>query len=381
MRSKVEGYEGSGISGEAEVTCDTAGRFDVPAITAGLLDIALVFDRDQGMPLRGEPAKGLVLQPGSMVEVPVPLRSTVRVHGLIRDKESKQPIAGVRLVINGQFGGDTFAISNARGEYTAQVVRELNQPFGWPIRIPRPFHESAGAPEVPQRMPPRDLSELALPPLELIRGVDLAGSVVEEDGKPVPDAEVESIDGQALLTRTNRAGKFVLAGVDPLRELKVQARRGLSNSGVSTTTIRAGNSTAGSAQVGDPACPVQSTGRARGRSLGSADCRGIGRIWRQIRAHGGIFLKELLAEEDGTVVRRTDAEGRFRTARPLPSNSEFYVEATAKGRLSARSAAVSPTDPDQSMPDLVLPGCANRRRPGGGPTRSTRYRRPCESVG
>jgi hypothetical protein len=34
--SKVGGFEGSGVSGEAEVACDPSGRFEIPAIAAGM---------------------------------------------------------------------------------------------------------------------------------------------------------------------------------------------------------------------------------------------------------------------------------------------------------------------------------------------------------
>ena len=64
MRSKVGGFEGSGIAGEAEVACDPSGRFEIPAIAAGLLEIELIFDREKGTPLRGEAPRGLVLDSG-----------------------------------------------------------------------------------------------------------------------------------------------------------------------------------------------------------------------------------------------------------------------------------------------------------------------------
>jgi hypothetical protein len=54
VRSKVGGFEGSGVSGEAEVACDPSGRFEVPAIATGILTFDLVFDRGKGIALRGE---------------------------------------------------------------------------------------------------------------------------------------------------------------------------------------------------------------------------------------------------------------------------------------------------------------------------------------
>ena len=50
VRSKVGGFDGSGKAGEAETVCDPSGRFEVPAIAAGLVAFELVFDHDKGTP-------------------------------------------------------------------------------------------------------------------------------------------------------------------------------------------------------------------------------------------------------------------------------------------------------------------------------------------
>jgi len=355
VRSKVGGFEGSGILGEAEAACDSSGRFEIPAIAAGLLTFELIYDREQGTPLRGEPPRGLVLTAGSKVEITISLRPTVLVRGVVREKETKRPIAGVKLVINGRFGGDNFAVSDSEGKYSARVVREVNQAFGWPIRMPRPFYQPEGAPEAPQRMPTRDHAELLLPPLELSRGVDLPGVVLDEAGKPVAGAEVEAVYGQAILTRTNTQGQFVLAGVDPLRELKIEARLGDASS-ARTAILRAGNTAT------SPLSLTICRGRISrlagrvvdrsGRPVGGAAVR----IWRQIRREGRSFLKEPLAGEDGRIVLRTGVDGRFRTTRPLPPGDEYVVDAAAPGRFPVRTEAQTLTGGDRSVPDIVLPG-------------------------
>ena len=52
----VDGYEGSGQEGLAEVACDASGRIEIPAIAAGLLTLDLVFDPRTGTRLRTEPS-------------------------------------------------------------------------------------------------------------------------------------------------------------------------------------------------------------------------------------------------------------------------------------------------------------------------------------
>ncbi len=353
VRSKVGGFDGSGKGGEAEVNCDPSGRFEVRAIAAGLVAFELVFDHDKGTPLRGEAPRGLVLQPGSKLEITIPLRPTVPVRGVVREKESKRPIAGVQLAFNSQRGGDGIAASDSAGNYAARVVREVNQAFGWPIRMPRPFYQPDGAPEVPQSMPPRDHAELLLPPLELSRGVDLPGIVLDETGKPVAGADVEVTYGQAILTRTDLQGRFVLSGVDPLRELKIEARRGDASSG-RTAIVRAGTvagplsltlrrgPTAGLAgRVIDPS----------GRPVGGAAVR----IWRQIRVENSAFLKDPVAGADGSNVLRTGADGRFHISRSLPQGDKYVVAAEAPGACTAQSEPVKLTG-GQTTINIILPG-------------------------
>ena len=355
VKSKVGGFDGSGIAGEAEVACDASGRFEIPAIAAGILTFQLLFDREQGIPLRGEAPRGLVLSAGSKVEITIPLRPTVLVRGMVREKATKRPIAGVKLVINNRFGGDRYAVSDSQGNYSARVVREVNQAFGWAVRIPRPFYEPNGAPEVPQNMPTRDRAELLLPPLELSRGVDLPGVVLDEASKPVADAEVEAISGQAILTRTDSQGRFVLSGVDPLQELKLEARRGDASSG-RTAILRAGNiATSPLSLTIRRGAISRLAGRVvdrAGRPVGGASVR----IWRQIRREGVSFLKEPVPGADGSIVLRTEADGCFRTTRPLPRDDEYVVDAAAPGRLPGRTEGLKLSGGDQSVPDVVLPG-------------------------
>ena len=356
MRSKVAGYEGSGIVGEAEAACDPSGRFEVPTIAAGLLTLELAFDCEKGTTLRGDPPRGLVLAAGSTVEAAIPLRPTVRVRGVVREKGTKRPIAGVGLAINRRFGGDSTAVSDADGNYSAVVVREVNQAFGWPIRIPRPFYEPEGAPEVPQRMPTRDKPELLLPVLELARG-RLArgrrGRGREAGGGCRGRGDLWPVDPDAGRSRgpVHPGGRRPAPGAEARRPARAGEHR------TSAMTIRAGN--LGPTPLKLTIRPGQ-TGRISGRVVDPSGRPIAGasvRIWRQVRHESGVmFLKEPVAGEDGSIVVRTGADGRFRAGRPLPVGDEYAVDASAPGRLSGHSAAVKLSSGDQTIPDVVLPG-------------------------
>ena len=223
--TQVGGYAGTGIVGTAEVTCDTQGRFEIPALAAGRLTLRLGFDPKQSTPLRGEPEKNLAIAAGRTNEITIPLRPTLEVNGSVVEKETNRPIAAVKVILNGRYGGDGFAISDANGKFAGRIIRELTQPYGWAVRIPAPFYYPTDQAEAPQGMPPRGSDSLTLPVTTLPRGVDVKGSVRDENNKPVTSAEVDAIwtsgdeMAQATLTRTDQAGNFTLNGVDPLAEL------------------------------------------------------------------------------------------------------------------------------------------------------------------
>ena len=100
--TQVGGYAGSGQAGSAEVGCDEEGRFDIPAIAAGPLTLLLVFDREHGTPLRGEPPQKLLVSADRATEVTIPLRPTIKVRSQYLESGTKRPIAGVKVLLNGR---------------------------------------------------------------------------------------------------------------------------------------------------------------------------------------------------------------------------------------------------------------------------------------
>ncbi|WP_165226505.1 carboxypeptidase regulatory-like domain-containing protein [Aquisphaera insulae] len=363
VHSRVGGFEGSGALAEALALCDPSGQFEVPAIAAGLLEIRVVAAGPDATPLRALPVEGVVLEPGSTVEREIPLRPTVRVRGEVQEKGTKRPIPGVRLTINERNGGDDSAVSDGSGRWEALIDREVNQPYGWPMRVPAPCFIPAGTPESPQRMPPRTVSELVLPVLELARGVDLPGVVRDPHGKPVANAEVElfltsgDFGTFTRLARTDPEGRFVFAGVDPVGELKLRAREGSMTSGARLAlrvkdvkepvllTLRRSRTARLGGRIVDPSGrPVAgATVRVRRRSLDGKTLVAIGPA----------------ADEEGATVWRTDADGRYRVG-PVVAGDEYTIEAAATGRLPVKSGVIllapSGEDAVAITPDLVLPG-------------------------
>ncbi len=352
----VGGYAGSGHRGSATVTCDAQGRFEIPAIAAGVLTLELQFDPARSLPLRGEAPRHLIAKAGQSTEMTIPLRETVKLRGLVRERESNRPVPGVKVVLNGRLGGDHFAVTDAQGTFTARIVREMTQPFGWPVRIPAPFFEPADITLPQQRMPLREVREFDLTPLVLARGVDVQGTVVGEDNKPVAGAEVEAIwtgaeeQPWSALGRTNQAGMFTLHGVDPLADLHVTAWDGFASTPEVTVrpgarpvtlTISPKHTTPVGGRVVDPA----------GQPIAGASVR----IWRQLRNKAGaVIVVEPIAAGDGSVALHTDADGRYRSRRRFPAHASYYAEASAPGQLTARSPAIALAEQFTKTSVLVL---------------------------
>jgi len=356
----VDGYEGSGQVGLAEVACDASGRFEIPALAAGLLTLDLAFNPRAGTKLRTEPYRGIVLAAGMTTELTIPLRPTVRVTGSFREQGTGRPIPGVLVSLNGRFGGDYFAVTDAGGQLQGFIARESFQPYGWAVRAPVPFFLPSVLKSPPQRLPPRGTDELVLAAVELPRGVDLPGTVVDEAGRKVGGATVKATwqhgtgEIQLVMSDTDALGRFVLHGVDPMAELTYRAWRGDScTSGI--TSVRA------AAVLTKPVVLTITPGASStlgGRVLDTAGRPISGapvQIWRIARdSIQRVIDLEPILSQDGRAAVRTDSEGRYRAPRRVPLPDEFFAEVLATGKLPAQSPLVIVADREQELPTVTL---------------------------
>ena len=257
-------------------------------------------------------------------------------------------------------GGDSFAITNSKGTFAGRIVRELMQPYGWAVRVPTPFYFPADQAEAPQGMPPRGSGNLALPVTILLRGVDIKGSVRDENNKPVARAEVEAIwmSGdemvQTTLTRTDQTGSFTLTGVDPLAELNLIASNGFT----STDTSLIVRAEAASTRPISLTTSIENTMSIDGRIVDPAGKPIAGasiRIWRQVQAKNGrLIVVDLITASDGSTLLHSDSDGRYHSPIRLPILGKYFAEAVAPGRLAARSRAITLSRQDHELPIMVL---------------------------
>lgn len=357
----VDGYEGSGHGGLAEVTRDASGRFEIPAIAAGMLTLEIVFDPWSDMGLRTEPYRGIVLAAGTSTELTIPLRPTVKITGSFREQGTTRPIAGILVALNGMFGGDHFAVTNAGGNFQGFITRENSQPYGWAVRVPDPFFRPSVSKETPQRMPLPGTDLLVMPTVEQPRGVDVPGTVVDEAGHGVAGATVEATwrhgtgRTQFVISRADARGRFALHGVDPVAELTYRASLGDSCTlGKTTAQVEV-------ALTKPVVLTITPSGTSTlvGRVIDTAGSPISGasvRIWRLGRGKDRRVMDlEPIMSENGRVAVRTDSDGRYRAPRRVSLPDEFFAEVMAPGRLSTRSRSVLITDQATEIPPVTLP--------------------------
>jgi hypothetical protein len=214
-RTMLAGSDASGACAWAEAITDRDGGFTIPAIAAGRLLLTLDFRSRPDLPYRGLPPANQVVEPGQTATVPIRLTRAVQLDGLIRERGTGLPIAGVSPEIPdpaSQVGGNPPVVTDARGRFAGCM--EHDQPYAFIYATPRPYFVPADAPDDFQLLP-AGATKFTLPPTELVRGVALRGTVVDDAGKGVAGALVraswasKNVAHQSVATRTSARGTFL----------------------------------------------------------------------------------------------------------------------------------------------------------------------------
>jgi RNA polymerase sigma factor (sigma-70 family) len=318
------------------VTTDDDGRFEVPAMAVGPVGVRTV-DRCE-FPWFAHCEKGLVdVKAAQTTEVVLSLKRSVLVHGVVRERGTQKPVAGVRMAVA---IAETEAMMTAEdGSYQGFMApgSTLITPRAVPLGYAMPLYSS------PQVLVPEDTVEFNLPPFELIRAGEVRGLVVGERARPAIGAVVEAswnldearkrTSPHRLTIRTGPDGRFVLPGVPTDAEVEFLAdHRGWRTP--LPRSVRAGEAvilhltqSSGVAIAGRVADPA-------GRPVAGAH------VHLRTRRHRGPGVPalgdKLVALEGGTVLIADDF-GRFQTRRELDPDSEYAAYATAPGYLTSRT--------------------------------------------
>ncbi|WP_435007318.1 hypothetical protein P12x_004645 [Tundrisphaera lichenicola] len=354
--SSVAGLEREGTEiGIADAVTDPSGQFVVDAIAAGVVSVHV-------LPRPGSPELPVNvgrrrLEPGQTVSVEIPLRRGVQVKGIALDSRDGQPIAGalVAVVPTGRAGLSTVW-TDAQGRYETFVPP--GQATHRVLRVPRPYLCPPDFLRQKSVDIPIAIGEFELPPISLIRGVQLRGSVVDDRSKPVAGAKVQAswliFDGRfrapkSVISRSRADGSFAIGPVDPEVEVTLTADLGPL---ASTNPVVAKASearpivlTVAGSEATSPAGRVVDL---QGRPVPGA----LVRIWElaDSTADGGSIVLF-----DGDDHLKTDLQGRFAGPSILRRDREYRAMAHSERFGEGRTR---PITPDRSgvltFPEIVL---------------------------
>ena len=157
----------------------------------------------------------LTLLAGETVTVDIPLEMAVRVHGVVRAKDTQKPLEGVTLSVLRYDGvgrqGDE-AVTDEMGEYSAlalggEVYVEL-------ISLP-PGYVQFGDPSKERRTVPADAKEYEWPPIDVVPSIEIAGKLIDRTGKPMANVHINGVGGNRRygFGNTDENGGFILTNV------------------------------------------------------------------------------------------------------------------------------------------------------------------------
>jgi protocatechuate 3,4-dioxygenase beta subunit len=191
---------------------------------------------------------------------------------------------------------------------------------------------------------PEDAAEFDLPPIELDRAGDVAGTVVDEQGQPIPGAVI--LAAWPVDEGPNRRGwrkATALSGLDG----RFRVRGAIEGAEAELTAVRGPLRTPKpvTARVGDPEPARLVLDSSQSAALSGRVVDEQGRPLAGARVH----LRELRRYESGQVegddlvvfergpILVTDAEGRFTTPAELDRAGEYAAYAESPGLRPART--------------------------------------------
>jgi protocatechuate 3,4-dioxygenase beta subunit len=346
------GDDSAGV-GLAETVSDAEGRFQIPAIVAGALSAAVELKAE--LPFRCQPIIARTIEEGKANDLVISLERAVRVEGVVRDRDSGEPLAGAAVWFDPLSPPANDRRTDEHGRYLAFLLPGQTTPSV--RRIPRhyyfPYHTLDTQPV------PKDVETVELKPLLLARGETLLGRVVDRDGQSVAGAEIEahwelaSGGETSLHADSDREGAFTLYGVEANAQLNLSA---WSDHGATADVVVV---TADVDNAVELVVDALNALALEGRVLDSQKRPVAGAVvrlrWRRTNSDGS-------SEDEGYVTlggrqrTLTDAEGRFHTPAALLRGLEYRAEVASSGMLPAVTEWIDPVAWNtRTFGDIELP--------------------------
>ena len=352
-----DGYDFGGTLGSTSVTTDGNGQFEIPAIAAGRLSLVLELRSRPDLPLRGLLPANQVVEPGRTTTMEIRLKRAVHIDGVIRERGTGLPIAGVSPQIPDlawRVGGNPRPVTDAKGRFEGYM--EGDQPYAFLYTTPKPYY----IPQTPDtfHLLPAGATEFKLPPTELVRGAALRGLVVDEAGKYVPGALVRASWGgdgrvlQSVAVRTDSNGRFLLDGLDPLVDLRLTAESVGRSSGTALSARAAPDKEV--KIVVSRSNTVLISGRVLDSS-GKPVTGALVRLRSQTRSsQGQVWRVDPVVFGDQTILH-TANDGRFQAPSGLAASLEYDATITAPNASPGRTGWLKTGGgAAATFPDVVL---------------------------
>jgi hypothetical protein len=354
----------AGFIGEAEVTTDSKGNFEVPAIAAGYLSLACRPPRD--LPYRADDSTRTLVRAGRANLVKVSLAKAIPVEGVVRDHLSGAGVAGARVVFTPQVGyvmEPRFmlkyqALTDKQGRFGTHLIQGNYQ-----VRVASlpPSYTMTPNAELRQVNAFPGGSPITVDPFELIKAEPpVRGKVIDESGRPVKGATVTAgwelwvsnfYGTYQALTRSDEAGEFQIERVPPLVEVRLTAQSG------ERATLEPYVAWTNDGRAATLRLTAAATAALRGRVV-ATDGKAIesARVWIEYRRNnvpqswmtGSIRF-------DRVDEIRTAADGSFRTPCELLPPGEYRALAIADGYVPGATDYITPTTQEtKALPDLIM---------------------------
>jgi RNA polymerase sigma factor (sigma-70 family) len=211
--------------GSSEVTTDDNGRFVVPAIAEGRLELAAHLDPSR--PVRPRPIDHAEVRAHETATLAIFLQKALRLRGAIRVKGTGEPVAGASIYVDYGWGNDVRGPEGAEqaagGDTVVTDAAGRFETFGLPggarmqvIYLPEAFAR-LGDPIIERYQVPPDVESFDLPVIEVARGISISGRLVDAEDRPIADARIFASRGRENrgVAITDRRGDFTMTGVLP----------------------------------------------------------------------------------------------------------------------------------------------------------------------
>ena len=157
--------------GAAVTTTGDLGTFSVPAIARGNLEVGV--DVNPTWPVRPRLPETIMVRPGEVTRVEIPLKAAVKVRGAIRVKGSARPVAGASIHVYYGSGrqGDTVVSDQAGRFETYALAGDVRMQV---VVMPEDFVQ-LGEPWNDRYKVPGEIREFDLPAIEVVPGRTIKG--------------------------------------------------------------------------------------------------------------------------------------------------------------------------------------------------------------